>query len=188
MNVIQCCGGGGGAEIILDLEPEPKLYYLNKYLWQSVWMMPGWRKLISTRACIGLYTHTHQAPSFPESLELPRELQVCIILNCLSAKLSDSRSLWPLSDQYCTGTLRTVYWKAFFSSRINDFLTKHSLVQYNLICFTHTIVSKKVILMNSWEKSQKTIMKILKCCVQLYCILVYFNYPIMLYLLYSTCT
>ena len=153
MNVIQCCGGGG-AEIILDLEPEPKLYYLNKYLWQSVWMMPGWRKLISTRACIGLYTHTHQAPSFPESLELPRELQVCIILNCLSAKLSDSRSLWPLSEQYCTGTLRTEYWKAFFSSRINDFLTKHSLVQYNLICFTHTMYHKKVILMYSREKTK----------------------------------
>ena len=39
-------------------------------------------------------------------LEFTMELQVCVILNCLSAKLSDLRSLWPLSKQYCT--LRTV--------------------------------------------------------------------------------
>ena len=95
------------------------------------------------------YPQSYEAPSFPESLELPSELQVCVILNCLSAKLSDSRSLWPLSV-HCVQCIE----KLFLNSRINDFLTKHSLVQYNLICFTHTMYHKKVILMYSREKTK----------------------------------
>ena len=34
------------------------------------------------------------------------ELQVCTISNCLSAKLSDFRSLWPLSEQSPRSQLR----------------------------------------------------------------------------------
>ena len=95
------------------------------------------------------YPQTYEAPSFPESLELPSKLQVCIILNCLSAKLSYSRSLWPLSV-HCVQCIE----KLFSNSRISDLLTEHNLVQYNLICFTHTLYHKKVILMYTWEKTK----------------------------------
>ena len=55
-------------------------------------------------------SQSHKTWISPWKSEFTMELQVCVILNCLSAKLDDLRSLWPLSEQYCT--LRTVSWKS----------------------------------------------------------------------------
>ena len=76
--------------------------------------------------------HMYEAPSFPESLELPGKLQVCLFLIqlivCLQ-ELFDAQSLWPLSELYCTVHCVQCLEKPFLSSRIKDFPTKHSIIQ-----------------------------------------------------------
>ena len=66
------------------------------------------------------------------------ELQVCSILSCLSAKLSDCRSLWPLSV-HCVHVLKN----CLENNRIDDFPTKYCLVLWNLVCFLHTLYQRK---------------------------------------------